>query len=58
LIIFCIKSGNGAAVYSNPFVKLEILPVANSTATSSPSLIAFAASGHSKIGSPMLIAFL
>ena len=50
-----MNGGNAAAWNVWPVVSSRITPVAKSTETSSPFWIACAASGHSRIGKPMLI---
>jgi len=47
------KGGKGSAWYEMPVVTFMMRPVSKSTVTSSPALILSAASGHSRMGSPM-----
>jgi len=54
----CINSGKGCPLKLSPVVLSVITPESKSTSTSSPALIALAASGHSTIGSPILMEFL
>jgi hypothetical protein len=53
-----MNGGKACPLNFSPVVSSVMIPESKSTVTSSPAFIAFAASGHSIIGRPILIAFL
>ena len=55
LIISWMKAGNGCAWKTAPVVSSVMVPVSALTETTSPSEMASTASGHSRMGRPMLI---
>ena len=54
-MISWMNGGNGCAWKTAPVVSSVMVPVSASTETTSPSEMASAASGHSRMGRPMLI---
>ena len=55
LIISWMKAGNGCAWKTAPVVSSVMVPVSALTETTSPSEMASTASGHSRMGRPMLM---
>ena len=54
-MMFGINAGKGSARKVLPVVSSTISPLARSQETVSPAAIAATASGHSRMGSPMLM---